>query len=75
MAGTFNPDILIFNMTMADIPLKTGYSPDRWQEGLNMMLEKSLGNFNVKKLWIILLFEADFNANNKWIGRAVMRHA
>jgi len=39
------------------------------------MLEKSLGNFNVEKLRIILLFEADFNSNNKWIGRAVMRNA
>ena len=38
MAGTFNPDILIFNATMADIPLKTGYLPARWQEGLNVML-------------------------------------
>jgi len=75
MAGTFNPDILIFNATMADIPLKTGYSPDRWKEGLNVMLEKSPGNFNIEKLRIILLFEADFNSNNKWIGRAVMKNA
>jgi len=50
MARTFNLDILIFNATMADIPLKTGYSPDRWHEGLNVMLEKSPGNFNVEKL-------------------------
>jgi len=39
------------------------------------MLEKSPGNFNVEKLRIILLFEADFNSNNKWIGQAVMRNA
>jgi len=26
-------------------------------------------------LRIILLFEADFNANNKWLGRAVMINA
>jgi len=74
MAGTFNPEILIFNATMANIPLKTGYSPDRWQEGLNIMLKKSPGNLNVEKLWIILLFEAEFNANNKWISWAVMRY-
>jgi len=36
------------------------------------MLEKTPGNFNVEKLQIILLFEADFNANNKWLGRVVM---
>jgi len=74
MVGTFNPDILIFNATMADIPLKTGYSPARWCEGLNVMLEESPGNFKIKKLRIIILFKADFNSNNKWIGRAVMRN-
>jgi len=62
MAGTFNPEILIFNATMG------------WQEGLNIMLKKSPGNFNVEKLWIILLFEAEFNVNNKWISQAVMRY-
>jgi len=60
---------------MADIPLCTGYSPGRWHTGLNVMLEKSPGNFNVEKLRIILLFEADFNSNNKWLGRAVMLNA
>jgi len=68
----FNPDILVLNATMADIPMSTGYSPEQWQKGLNIMLEKSPGNFNVEKLRIILLFEADFNANNKWLGRAMM---
>jgi len=32
---------------------------------LNVMLEKLTGNVNVEKLWIIMLFEADFNHNNK----------
>jgi len=35
------------------------------------MIEKTTGNFNVEKLCIILLFEVDFNANNKWIGWAI----
>jgi len=29
----------------------------------------------MERLQIILLFEADFNANNKWIGRAIMFRA
>jgi len=36
------------------------------------MIEKMTGDFNVEKLHIILLFKADFNTNNKWIGQAVM---
>jgi len=39
------------------------------------MFEKQAGNFNVEKLQIILLFEGNFNQNNKWLGWAVMFHA
>jgi len=39
------------------------------------MLEKTAGDFNMERLQIILLFEADFNANNKWIGQAIMFQA
>ncbi len=31
--------------------------------------------FNIEKLRIILLLEADFNANNKWLGQVVMLNA
>jgi len=34
--------------------------------------KKVPGNCNVEKLRIILLFKADFNADNKWLGWAVM---
>jgi len=60
---------------MAEIPARTGYSPSRWRHGLNVMLEKMPGNFEVERLCIILLFEADCNQNNKWLGRAFMREA
>jgi len=57
---------------MADLPMKMGYLPNRWRDSLNVMLEKTPGNFNVEKLQIILLFKADFNANNKWLVWVVM---
>jgi len=63
------------NAAMADIPLHTGFTYEQWKKGLNIMIEKMVGDFNVKKLHIILLFEADFNVNNKWIERAVMYQA
>jgi len=72
IAGTFNPEIMVVN---ANIPLQTGFLYQRWQTGLNIMIEKTMGDFNVKKLRIILLFKADFNVNNKWIGSAVMYQA
>jgi len=67
-ARTFNPKILVVNVTMANIPLCTNFTYGRWKKGLNVMIEKMTVDFNVKKLWIILLFKVDFNANNKWIG-------
>jgi len=75
IVGTFNPEILVINVTLVDIPLKAGFMYDHWKKGLNIMIEKTIGDFNVEKLHIILLFEADFNANNKWIGHAVMYQA
>jgi hypothetical protein len=57
---------------MASIPYKTGISPERWQHGTDVMLEKQTGNFRVDKLRAISLYEADFNQNNKKIGRDMM---
>jgi len=34
---------------------------------------KKSGTFNVELLHIIMLFEADFNNNNKWLSQAVMQ--
>jgi len=75
MAGSQDERLADFNACMAAIPAATGYSPNRWQHGLNVMLEKSPGNYDVERLQIILLFEADCNQNNKWLGRAFMKEA
>jgi hypothetical protein len=39
------------------------------------MLLKQRNNFHVAKLWAILFFEADFNHNNKRLGRTLMNYA
>jgi len=72
MAGTFNPTIAILTAKMAELLLSQGISLKRWKKGLNVLLEKIPGNCNLDKLRIIVLFEADFNYNNKRIGRAAM---
>jgi len=50
IAGTFNPEILLVNATLANLPLLTGFTYDRWKKGLNIMIEKTTGDFNVEKL-------------------------
>jgi len=49
IAGTFNPEILVVNATLANIPLCTGFTYDRWKKGINVMIEKTCGDFNVEK--------------------------
>jgi len=68
ITGMYDTQIAQFNAYLAAIPAATDYSPSHWHHGLNVMLEKSPGNHDVERLHIILLFEANCNQNNKWLG-------
>ena len=48
------------------VTVRTGCPPERWSNGLQVLLEKIAGTFLVEKLRAILLMEADFNHFNKW---------
>jgi hypothetical protein len=72
ISGTADRDIAEFHRTMAHIPYILGYSPVRWQKGIVVMLEKKKGDFRVDKLRAILLYKANFNQNNKKLGRDMM---
>jgi len=74
IAGTQESQIAQLNAHMALLPVATGCSPSCWRHGLNVML-KTLGNYDVECLQIILLFKVDFNQNNKWLGWAFMKKA
>jgi len=50
ITSTFNPEILVINAALANIPLCTRFSYERWKKGLNVMIEKTSGDFNVEKL-------------------------
>jgi hypothetical protein len=71
-SGLKNDTVKEFEAVMTSIPYETGISPERWQQGTDVMLEKQTGNFRVDKLRVILLYEADFNQNNKKLGRDMM---
>ena len=43
--GSLNPMINWLNTSMANIPFMSGYSLKRWKQGINVMIEKSKGNF------------------------------
>jgi len=73
IVGTQHQDIAHLNWLLARVPLQMGYSLMQWQQGLNVLLEKSPGNYDMEWLCIILLFEADCNANNKLLGWELFR--
>ena len=75
MANSLSPALGAVDAAMSRIPTITGYLPRRWQQGLNVMLEKKPGVTKVSKLRTILLYECDFNHNNKLMGCAMMRFA
>ena len=68
-------DLADFQSALSNIPYATGYSPQRWQKGTNVFIEKTSRSDMVTKLRIILLYEADFNFNNKCLGRAALFNA
>jgi hypothetical protein len=62
--------------TMLSMPLAHGFAPTRWQYGVDAILEKITGKPMIEKLWIIMLYEADFNFVLKLIWRRrLVRHA
>jgi hypothetical protein len=60
---------------MANLPFRYGFSPRRWQKGLDIMLEKKPGVRQISSLRAILLYKADFNHNNKRLGREMLFRA
>ena len=57
---------------LAAIPILTGYSPLRWRKCTDAMLRKKANDIRPEKLRLITLMAADFNHNNKLIGKHLM---
>ena len=66
---------LLVHYIMAEIPFRTGFAPRRWKAATNVMILKKAGLFDITKLRTLCLFQADFNHNNKHLGRTMMNHA
>ena len=72
--GVEHDRILQMHFELAEIPFRTGYSPTRWQEATQLMILKKLGLIDVERLRTLVLYEADFNHNNKFLGKSMMEH-
>jgi hypothetical protein len=62
--------------TMMDLPMKHKFSPLRWQNAIQVLLEKDKGRPNIERLRTIQLVEADLNMVLRIIyGRRLVHHA
>ena len=73
-AATKSRPNTLLHYTMAEIPFRSGYSPTRWRKATNLMILKKEGVHYVDKLRTIVLYESDFNHNNKFFGKKMMEH-
>jgi hypothetical protein len=64
-----------YESSLSHIPFATGYSPPQWQVGVNVMIRKKAQVDLVTGLRTVVLTEADFNFNNKILGRMTLQHA
>eukprot|EP00957_Ditylum_brightwellii_P094726 7213784-Ditylum_brightwellii.AAC.1 len=49
----------------SNFPWCTGYSPDRFLRGLDLLIHKKPNDNRVHRLWPILLFDLEANMHNK----------
>lgn len=55
-----------------DIPFRTGFIPDKWLNITDLAILKKAGVYEVEKMRTIMLMSAEFNINNKKLGRDMM---
>ena len=65
---------LLLHYALAEIPFRSGYTPERWKQATNVMILKKEGITDIDRLRTIVLFESDYNHNNKYLGRHMMKH-
>ena len=74
-ASALHPEPSEFESSISHLPFHTGYAPAMRKEGTIVMIKKRIGLNNFTSLRSIVLTEADFNFNNKILGRRAMQHA
>ena len=74
-AATFSPLLSACDAACRDIPLTTGIAPLAWRNLMNFAIEKKPGDFRVKKMRTIQMMDAEFQANNKLVGKKAMEFA
>jgi hypothetical protein len=74
-AGAESELVSQFDAALRNIPYHTGYAPQTWCNITDLAIEKARGVFLAHKMRTIQLMAAEYNTNNKQLGRDMMHHA
>ncbi len=74
-ASTLDPAMGELDRWMVEISFRYGFAPQRWKQGIDVMIPKKIGSLKASQLRTIVLMEPDFNYVNKIFGRRLMRNA
>ena len=70
-----DPNLSQFDALLRSLPMQYGFTPQAWMYITDVAILKKAGLYDVEKMRTIQLMHAEFNANNKHLGRMVMRNA
>jgi hypothetical protein len=70
--GGEDPELNEIDTLMRQLPYHFGFSPASWQKITDVEILKKIGVYDVEKMRTIQLMNAEFNMNNKKLGRDVM---
>ena len=71
-AGTKLTNIGKVHYKLSMLPMTYGFSPQRWLQGTDVMILKAPNVYFLDKLRTIVLYEADFNHENRRLGKTAM---
>ena len=74
-AASKERDISKFDANIRSLPYKYGFSPKNWQTITDVEILEKTGVHDIEKMRTIQLMNAEFNMNNKKLGKDMMRVA
>jgi hypothetical protein len=74
-AGAESELVSQFDAALRNIPYYMGYAPRTWCNITDLAIEKARGVILAHKMRTIQLMAAEYNTNNKQLGRDMMNHA